>query len=121
VPLQRHSFALECLFRAEKPLTDVKLKAVRERVRASFSRLRLITQASDDLQNAGATPPTPPPPPPSPRRPPPRFSLCVGRSPLMLPPLLSPPSGFCFLLRSDGQQVQQHPARQLRLGFPNVT
>jgi hypothetical protein len=53
VLLQRHSFALECLFRAEKPLTDLKLKAVRERVRASFSRLRLITQTSDDLQNAG--------------------------------------------------------------------
>jgi hypothetical protein len=53
VLLQRHTFALECLFRAEKPLTDAKLKAVRERVRASFSRLRLITQASDDLQNAG--------------------------------------------------------------------
>ncbi len=62
MPLQRHSFTLQCLFRTEKPLTDAKLKAVRERVRASFSRLRLITQASDDLQNAGAPPPLPPPP-----------------------------------------------------------
>ena len=25
-PLQRHAFALECLFRFEKPLTDAKLK-----------------------------------------------------------------------------------------------
>ena len=54
--MQRHSFALECLFRSERPLTDSKLKAVRERVRHSFSRLRLIAPGTDDLQNAGQTP-----------------------------------------------------------------
>ncbi len=54
-PLQRHCFALECLFRTEKPLTDSKLKAVRDRVRASYSRCRLIAAGSDDLQNAGAS------------------------------------------------------------------
>ena len=51
--LQRHSFALECLFRSEKPLTDPKLKAVREHVRACYMRRRLVTQGSDDLQNSG--------------------------------------------------------------------
>ena len=40
--LQRHSFALECLFRSEKPLTDPKLKAVREHVRACYMRRRLF-------------------------------------------------------------------------------
>jgi hypothetical protein len=51
--MQRHAFALQCLFRSERPLTDSKDKAVRERVRQSFSRLRLIAAGSDDLQNAG--------------------------------------------------------------------
>jgi hypothetical protein len=44
------------MFRNEKPITDPRQKAVRDRVRASYNRLQLLSTNSDDLQNAGQLP-----------------------------------------------------------------
>jgi hypothetical protein len=83
------------LFRTEKPLTDSKLKAVRERVRASYSRRRLIASGSDELQNAGAFP----------------FNKSV-LPPASVQRFCQRGAGFCFLLRSDGQQVRAAARRR---------